>query len=50
MRFAAGDASMIDVLAAERALNQAADQRVASQAQLTRDYVALGKALGGGWQ
>jgi outer membrane protein TolC len=49
-RFAAGDSSMIEVLAAERALNEAVDRRVASQAQLASDYVALGKALGGGWQ
>lgn len=49
-RYAAGDVAMIEVLAAERAANQAMDQQVASQAQLTRDYVALGKALGGGWQ
>ncbi len=48
-RFATGDASMIEVLAAERAANQAADQRVASAGQLAQDYVALGKALGGGW-
>ncbi len=49
-RFEAGDASMIDVLAAERAANLAADQRVASVSQLAQDYIALGKALGGGWQ
>lgn len=49
-RFAAGDASMIDVLAAERAANGASDQRAASDGQLAQDYVALGKALGGGWQ
>jgi len=49
-RFAAGDASLIDVLAAERLANQAADQRAASAGLLAQDYVALGKALGGGWQ
>jgi NodT family efflux transporter outer membrane factor (OMF) lipoprotein len=49
-RFEAGDASMLDVLAAERAANQAADQRTASAGQLVEDYIALGKALGGGWQ
>ena len=49
-RFDAGDASMIDVLAAERAANLAADQRAASDGQLAQDYIALGKALGGGWQ
>jgi NodT family efflux transporter outer membrane factor (OMF) lipoprotein len=49
-RFDAGDASMIDVLAAERAANVAADQRVTSDGQVVVDYIALGKALGGGWQ
>lgn len=49
-RYGAGDASMIDVLAAERAVTQAWDEQAASRAQLARDYVALGKALGGGWQ
>jgi NodT family efflux transporter outer membrane factor (OMF) lipoprotein len=49
-RFVAGDSSMIDVLAAERLAFQAADQRAASAGQLAQDYVALGKALGGGWQ
>jgi NodT family efflux transporter outer membrane factor (OMF) lipoprotein len=49
-RYEAGDASKIDVLAAERLANQAADQRAASAGQLAQDYIALGKALGGGWQ
>jgi NodT family efflux transporter outer membrane factor (OMF) lipoprotein len=49
-RFEAGDASMIEVLAAERAANLAADQRAASDGQLAQNYIALGKALGGGWQ
>ena len=49
-RFAAGDASMIEVLGAQLAMNQAEDEDVASRAQLARNYVALGKALGGGWQ
>jgi NodT family efflux transporter outer membrane factor (OMF) lipoprotein len=49
-RFTAGDSSMIDVLAAERLVDQAADQRAASTGQLVQDYIALGKALGGGWQ
>jgi outer membrane protein TolC len=49
-RFQAGDASMLDVIAAERAANQAADERTASAGQLVQDYIALGKALGGGWQ
>jgi NodT family efflux transporter outer membrane factor (OMF) lipoprotein len=49
-RFDAGDASMIEVLAAERASNQAADLHAVSAGQLAQDYIALGKALGGGWQ
>ena len=48
-RYGAGDTSMLDVLAAERAVTQAEDQHAASRAQLARDYITLGKALGGGW-
>jgi NodT family efflux transporter outer membrane factor (OMF) lipoprotein len=49
-RFESGDASMIDVLAAQRLADQSADQRAASAGQLAQNYIALGKALGGGWQ
>lgn len=49
-RFAAGDASRIDVLAAQRAADQARDQLLVSQALLVQDYVALSKSLGSGWQ
>lgn len=49
-RYEQGDVSMIDVLVAEQEAIQARDQQLASQALLVRDYVALGKALGGGWQ
>jgi NodT family efflux transporter outer membrane factor (OMF) lipoprotein len=49
-RFAVGEASQLDVLAAERSLNQASDQRVASAGQTALEFVALQKALGGGWQ
>jgi outer membrane protein, multidrug efflux system len=49
-RFVAGDASQIEVLAAERAADQARDQLLASQALLVEDYVALSKSLGSGWQ
>lgn len=49
-RYAAGDNSMLDVLAAERSANRAADQRAESAGQLVVDFVALQKALGGGWQ
>ena len=49
-REAAGDASMIESLAAARAAEDAAQSQTAAQAQLVRDYVALAKSLGGGWQ
>ena len=49
-RYEAGDVSQLDVLAAERLVHRAADQRALSAGQLAQDYVALGKALGGGWQ
>ncbi|HXZ60487.1 MAG TPA: efflux transporter outer membrane subunit [Steroidobacteraceae bacterium] len=49
-RFAAGDASRIDVLTAQRAADQARDQLLVSQALLVQDYVALAKSLGSGWQ
>ena len=49
-RYAAGEVAMIDVLVAQRTADQAADQRAASAAALARDFIALGKALGGGWQ
>jgi outer membrane protein, multidrug efflux system len=49
-RFAAGDASRIEVLAAQRAADQALDALLVSQALLVQDYVALAKSLGGGWQ
>lgn len=49
-RFAAGEVAAIDVLAAQRTADQAADQRAASAGELARNFIALGKALGGGWQ
>lgn len=49
-RFTAGDASRIEVLAAERAALGAADLEASSRALMVRNYIALGKALGGGWQ
>jgi NodT family efflux transporter outer membrane factor (OMF) lipoprotein len=49
-RQAAGDASTIELLAAVRAADDAAQAQAAAQAELVRDYVALSKALGGGWQ
>ncbi len=49
-RYDAGDISMLEVLLAERASNHAADQRAESAGRLALDFVALQKALGGGWQ
>ncbi len=49
-RFAAGDVSKVEVLAAERAANRAADQRSQGLGQCALDFVALQRALGGGWQ
>jgi NodT family efflux transporter outer membrane factor (OMF) lipoprotein len=49
-RFEAGDISRLELLAAERLADQAADQRAAGDGALARSYVALGKSLGGGWQ
>ena len=49
-RFSAGDASQIDALAAQRAADTALDALLVSEALVVEDYVALVKALGGGWQ
>ena len=49
-RQAAGDVSMLDVLAAERTADEMRDQTTAAAMELARSYVALNKALGGGWQ
>jgi outer membrane protein TolC len=49
-RYGAGEASRIEVLQAERALDAAEDGRIAEQAQVLKDYVSLGKSLGFGWQ
>jgi NodT family efflux transporter outer membrane factor (OMF) lipoprotein len=49
-RTLAGDASTIESLAAARAAEDAAQAETAAQAATLRDYVALAKALGGGWQ
>ena len=50
LRYDAGDISMLEVLLAERSANRAADQRAESAGRLALDFVALQKALGGGWQ
>jgi NodT family efflux transporter outer membrane factor (OMF) lipoprotein len=49
-RLAAGDVSRLELLATERALDQAVDQRVSSAVAAALDFIALQKALGGGWQ
>jgi NodT family efflux transporter outer membrane factor (OMF) lipoprotein len=49
-RYAAGDVSMLEVLTAERSANRAADMRSQSSGQSALDFVALQRALGGGWQ
>jgi NodT family efflux transporter outer membrane factor (OMF) lipoprotein len=47
--YQAGTASFLDVLDAERSLYSAEDSLIASRVAITTDYVALAKALGGGW-
>jgi NodT family efflux transporter outer membrane factor (OMF) lipoprotein len=49
-RYVAGDVSQVEVLAAERSANRAADQRSQGVGQAVLDFVALQRALGGGWQ
>lgn len=50
LRYDAGDISRLEVLLAERSANRAADLRAESAGRLALDFVALQKALGGGWQ
>jgi NodT family efflux transporter outer membrane factor (OMF) lipoprotein len=45
-----GDASMLEVLSAERAADDAREQLTAESVELAAGYIALSKALGGGWQ
>ncbi len=47
--FETGSASFIDVLDAERSLYSAEDSLIQSKVSMTKDYIALAKALGGGW-
>lgn len=44
-----GAASFLDVLVAERSLYTAEDALIQSRIDITNDYIALNKALGGGW-
>ncbi|OAF02815.1 RND transporter [Bradyrhizobium centrolobii] len=47
--FESGSASFIDVLDAERSLYSAEDSLIQSKVSAAKDYIALAKALGGGW-
>lgn len=49
-RYRAGTTSALDWLDAERTRFSAEQERVAGQAELIKDYVALQKSLGLGWQ
>jgi outer membrane protein TolC len=44
-----GSTSFLDVLDAERSRFSAEDALLQSRVAVTKDYVALAKALGGGW-
>lgn len=44
-----GSSSFLDVLTAERSLYSAEDSAIQSRVLITTDYIALNKALGGGW-
>ncbi len=48
-QYEAGKSSFLDVLDAERSLYSAEDSLIQSRVSLAKDYVALAKALGGGW-
>lgn len=50
LRAAGGTASLIDVTRAESQKVQAEQARVAAEAELLRDFMALQKSLGLGWQ
>ncbi|CAM5765341.1 efflux transporter outer membrane subunit [Bosea minatitlanensis] len=47
--YRAGTQSFLDLLEAERSLYSAEDSLIASQVAVATDYIALNKALGGGW-
>lgn len=47
--YQSGSSSFLDVLDAERSLYSAEDSLIQSRAAITTDYIALNKALGGGW-
>nr|WP_246548686.1 efflux transporter outer membrane subunit [Ancylobacter oerskovii] len=47
--YQSGSSSFLDVLDSERSLYSAEDSLIESRAAIATDYVALNKALGGGW-
>ncbi|QGZ56870.1 efflux transporter outer membrane subunit [Paraburkholderia acidiphila] len=47
--YAAGSTGFLDVLTADRSLYSAQDSLIQSRVLVTTDYIALNKALGGGW-
>lgn len=47
--YASGSASFLDVLEAQRTLYGAADSLIQSRVALATQFIALNKALGGGW-
>lgn len=47
--YQSGSSSFLDVLTAERSLYSAEDSLIQSHVLITTDYIALNKALGGGW-
>ena len=47
--FKAGEASLLDVFDAERSLYTAEDTMLQSRVLVATEYIALNKALGGGW-
>ncbi|MDX8497406.1 efflux transporter outer membrane subunit [Mesorhizobium sp. VK4C] len=47
--YKAGEANLLDVLDAERSAYSAEDSLLQSRVSIATDYVALNKALGGGW-
>ncbi|MBN9552360.1 MAG: efflux transporter outer membrane subunit [Alphaproteobacteria bacterium] len=47
--YQSGSQSFLELLEAERSLYSAEDSLIQSQVAITTDYIALNKALGGGW-
>jgi outer membrane protein, multidrug efflux system len=48
-RYQGGETSLLDVLDAERSLYSVEDDLLQSSISIATDYIALNKALGGGW-